>query len=180
MLHSVAAFISFLHHGHPPNEESSSNNHLDFAMANTCVPETALLPSIEQGNSGWDMQPIRKPVTAAWDVQVSKIDAKKIESGFVPENMEDKWLCYSSRRDADGVTLVHFCRSWSKTEQMVLTLQPAADGAEGMQEAGARIITEIMWEAQDADSDLGQDEAKENAIMICNGILGCALEEKFD
>lgn len=61
----------------------------------------------------------------------------KFENGVVPENMDDKWLCYSSPRDAHGVAFVHFCLSWSRTEQMVLTLQPAADGAEGMQEAGA-------------------------------------------
>lgn len=118
----------------------------------------------------WDMQSIRKPVTAAWDLSISEENAQKLQKGFIPETMEDKWLCYSDTGDAEGVILVHLCRSWTRTEQIVLKLQ-VADGTKG---SATRII-EITWEAQDADEDLGEEEAKEDAIMVCEAVLGCSL-----
>ena len=62
------------------------------------------------------------------------------------------------------------CRSWSSTERIVLRLRPASSETHG-----ARIV-EIRWEAEDEWEDRGQEEAKELAIDICNGVLGCALE----
>ncbi|KAJ6786413.1 hypothetical protein PWT90_04035 [Aphanocladium album] len=124
-----------------------------------------------QGGAEWDTQPIRNPAKAAWDVQVSGEDVQKLQKGFVPEMMEDKWLCYSDPRDESGVVLVRLCRSWTKTDEFVLKLQLA----QGTEAAGAR-ITEITWETQDAEEDLGEGEAKEVAVMVCNGVIGCSLE----
>ncbi|KAK8146501.1 hypothetical protein G3M48_003046 [Beauveria asiatica] len=141
-------------------------------MTNTSVHDSTPL-------RGCKTQPIQKPVSAAWDLQVSEMDLKKMRNGFAPESMEDKWLCYSTPADASGIFFVHLCRSWTKTEQIILKLQPAVAGANGTHEAGAT-ITDITWEAQNAHLDLDQEEAKENAVMVCQGILGCTLENYKD
>ncbi|KAJ3481027.1 hypothetical protein NLG97_g7923 [Lecanicillium saksenae] len=119
----------------------------------------------------WDVKPIRKPATANWDLKVSEDNVQKLQKGFVPEMMEDKWLCYADARDAQGAILVHFCRSWTGMEQIVLKLQLREDGKED-----SAVITEITWEAQDGEEDLGEEEAKEDAVMLCAAILGCSLE----
>ncbi|KAM0664309.1 hypothetical protein MY8738_005607 [Beauveria namnaoensis] len=141
-------------------------------MTNTSVHDATPL-------RGWKTQPIQKPATAPWDLQVSETDLRKLRIGFMPESMEDKWLCYSTPDDASGAFFVQLCRSWTKTEQMVLKVQPAVAGSDSAHEASAT-ITEITWEAQDADLDLDQEEAKENAVMVCKGILGCTLENYKD
>ena len=38
--------------------------------------------------SGREPQPIRKPVTAPWDVPVSEADFRKMVGGFLPQAME--------------------------------------------------------------------------------------------
>lgn len=138
--------------------------------------EVQYQPPETRGNSfGWATEPIRNPVSASWDLAISHTDAKKLVDGFVPKAMEDKWLCYSDTPDAQGNTIVHMCRSWSKMEQMALKLRSAIDVPGAGQGAAAK-ITEITWEAQDGASDLGREEAKEDAIEICNAILGCELK----
>ncbi|KAK2589697.1 hypothetical protein QQS21_012622 [Conoideocrella luteorostrata] len=130
-------------------------------------------PVRPSGRSGWDTQPIGNPATANWDMPVSQGDLKKLADGFVPEMMEDKWLCFSEASDAEGnVMTVYLCRSWTRKEHIALRLQLAS--SEAGQRGGAR-ITEITWERSDEEPDLGLEDAKELATMVCDGVLGCSL-----
>ncbi|KAF4455119.1 hypothetical protein F53441_2484 [Fusarium austroafricanum] len=141
------------------------------AMANTTAQDKSQLPKAALVNDGWDIRPIENPATAPWNKKVSQSDLKRMTEGFVPETMEDKWLCYSDLADAQGTVVVHLCRSWSRAEQITFKLEPV-DTVPGV----VARITEITWETQSGESDLGEEEAKENAIMTCNDILDCTLE----
>lgn len=134
-------------------------------------------PDAPEGNHHrWDTIPIPKPVTAPWNLCISQTDSKKMIDGFIPETMEDRWLFYSDAPDPQGLILIHLCRSWSMTEQMVLKLRLAADATGGLEykDTGS-MITEITWAGQQGEGGLGEEEAKDEAMELCNAILGCEL-----
>ncbi|KID59835.1 hypothetical protein MBR_10519, partial [Metarhizium brunneum ARSEF 3297] len=126
----------------------------------------------------WDTRPIHDPVTASWNLRISQSDSQKMIHGFIPKEMEDKWLCYSTTPDnAQGITVVHLCRSWGKTEQIALKVQQADAINDASGSSQTWIILDITWERRVGEQDLGEQEAKEDAIRVCNYILDCALPE---
>ncbi|KAJ4359573.1 uncharacterized protein N0V89_000128 [Didymosphaeria variabile] len=118
--------------------------------------------------------PIQDPATAEWGLTIKRADYDKLLEGFRPRDMDDKWLCITDKPDAQGNTTVHWYRSWTDTEQYAITVQVGdSNKAEGNDWAK---LAKITWEKELGSLEVPAEEAKESAVNLCRGFMGCELE----
>ncbi|KAK1623727.1 hypothetical protein BDP81DRAFT_454178 [Colletotrichum phormii] len=121
---------------------------------------------------------MRNPATTTWNLSVSHNDAEKLLKGFKPSQMEDRWMCRADEPDARGDFVVHLHRSWTGDEQFRMKLVLAApDGGDATAPTDERhaTITELTWDKGEGQFLATEEEAKELAIKLCRGVLGCDL-----
>lgn len=128
--------------------------------------------------TGWDVQSIEHPMTAPWGLRIADSDFRSLIQGFQPEVMEDRWMCCTDGPDQQGSILVHIYRSWTGREQFQLKAKTPIDNEKevgGTERRGAE-ITDIIWDQGEVPNEVGEEEAKSLATMVCRHILGCKLE----
>ncbi|PHH63465.1 hypothetical protein CDD81_5844 [Ophiocordyceps australis] len=106
------------------------------------------------------LTPIQAPATAPWTLSLPPTDLTKLINGFRPASMDDKWLCFSRDANAQDTILVSLCRSWTSREFVVLRVNTGGGGQ----------VREITWETEFGCSE---GEAKNLAVGVCRGVLGC-------
>jgi hypothetical protein len=115
---------------------------------------------------GPQAKPIVLPTSAKWNLGIKDTDYNKILKGFMPQQMEDRWVCVADEPDAQGSTVLHAARSWTGEEQVSLTVEAGRSGV------GPK-IGKLTWETNNYGTE---DEARELAVNICKHILGYDLE----
>ncbi|PHH66139.1 hypothetical protein CDD81_202 [Ophiocordyceps australis] len=124
--------------------------------------------------SHWEHTPIQQPAKASWDADIAPSSVPSLLGGFIPEQMEDKWFIYAQDVDAQGNVLVHFCRSWTGAEVLVLGVRVGLDDEGGVDQGAAAKVVEITWE-DGGSADGGEEAAKNMAVRLCKGILECDI-----
>jgi len=104
------------------------------------------------------------PVTAPWGLRITSADFEKLKGGFQPQDMEDRWACTADEPDQRGSTVVHWCRSWTGSEQIALRVNRLHDGGE---------IVEITWDTGAGAIRVSETAGKALATQLCRGLLGC-------
>lgn len=113
--------------------------------------------------------PIQNPATADWGLTIKRTDYEKLLEGFTPRDMDDKWLCITDKPDPQGNTTVHWYRSWTDTEQFAINVE--TEGNDGAK------FAKITWEKEVGSIEVPAEEAKESAVGLCRGFIGCELEK---
>jgi len=109
---------------------------------------------------------MENPTTAPWGLRISNSDFEKLQVGFTPQNMDDRWECATDKPDQQGNTTVRLSRSWSGSVEFILAVKGGGDnGAE---------IAQITWN-KDALTPTDA-EAKEIASNICRNHMYCEWE----
>lgn len=95
--------------------------------------------------------------------------------GFQPQDMDEKWGAQYDRPDAQGNIVLHLYRSWGSQPIYSLTITPGDPNA--TQAKDWANIVKISWDKQPGDIEILEDEAKNDAINLCNGLLRCELKD---
>ena len=121
----------------------------------------------------------KKRVQSVWNVPILPDQLPKLLNGFLPRQMEDKWVVYADGPDAEGRAMVHMIRSWTRSKIIEIVIDGAGNYGEKEMEVQPR-ITGITWESS-KDVVRIQDEkgAKAMARETCNWVLGVALPEEI-
>ncbi|KAF2830451.1 hypothetical protein CC86DRAFT_367211 [Ophiobolus disseminans] len=135
---------------------------------------------VEEDEEFWDrwrsniyepklVKPMKKPLTAPWDLAVSDSDVEKLKAGFRPRNFDDKyaWLI----EDDNGNISIHVIRYFIKEEEYILHLAPKSSNDNG---ASAKIHS-ITWEGEMVDIQDDVEKAKERVVLLAR-IPNCDFE----
>ncbi|KAJ0120407.1 uncharacterized protein J7T55_015134 [Diaporthe amygdali] len=125
---------------------------------------------------------MRNPATAPWNVGISRNDVEKVLRGFKPTAMEDRWMCRADSPDARGDFVVHVHRSWTGDELLrmnVVLAVPNGDKASAHSNDRHATITNIIWDRGEGSFLATEVEAKDLAIDVCRGVLGCDLTHTY-
>lgn len=95
--------------------------------------------------------------------------------GFQPQDMDDKWGTQHETPDAQGNIVLNLYRSWTSQPIYSLTITPGDPNK--TQAKDWATIVKISWDKQPGHIEIPEDEAKEGAINLCNGLLGCELKD---
>jgi hypothetical protein len=118
--------------------------------------------------------PIQVPATAEWGLAINRSDYEKLLEGFRPRDMDDKWLCITDKPDAQGNATVHWYRSWTDTEHFAINVE-SCNSSEAEGNDWAR-FTKITWEKVVGSLEVPAEEAKQSAVNLCRGFVGCELD----
>ena len=110
------------------------------------------------------------PATAHWGLRISNTDLRKLQRGFQPQDMEDRWECSADTPDKQGNIVVHWKRSWTGSKEIELQVKRLGDGD------GAE-IAEITWNKGTGATELDEAAGKKLATQLCLGFL---KTEKWD
>ncbi|KAF2969759.1 hypothetical protein GQX73_g3863 [Xylaria multiplex] len=120
-------------------------------------------------SSSWRHKPMEKSASAPWQGDISSSDLAKLLHGVIPKTMEDKWFIYADAADAQGKVAIHFCRSWTGAEIVLLNISVSLNAAGSVDMNTPARVSEITWET-DAQTEA---EAKLLVGDLCNGLLSC-------
>lgn len=121
---------------------------------------------------------MKTPTTAPWDLAISRSDTEKLQRGFNPAAMEDRWKCHADAPDARGAFVVHVHRSWTGDEvfrmNVVVVVLAATVPDVGTDEPQpyAR-IADITWDRGNGVFLDSEGKAKDLAARVCRGVMGC-------
>jgi hypothetical protein len=134
----------------------------------------------EQDDAFWDrwplnlferkvVKPMKKPLTAPWDLAISDSDVEKLKAGFRVRNMDDKysWLI----EDQNGNISIHVIRYFVRVEEFILHLTPKPSNDNN---ASAKIHS-LTWEGDFAGMK-DEEQAKERVVLLARLMLKCDLE----
>jgi hypothetical protein len=107
--------------------------------------------------------------TALWNLSISNTDFEKLEAGFEPDSMDDKWIFSATDQDQSGNISIHIIRSWTKEEWYQLAVKPSNITS------GAKIET-ITWEPSQGGIHTSEEEVKKIAVLLCRCNLGCDFD----
>ncbi|KAI1339134.1 hypothetical protein F5Y15DRAFT_94985 [Xylariaceae sp. FL0016] len=111
--------------------------------------------------------PIARPATASWGQPITRADFKRLQEGFQPRDMDDKWVCSVDGPTREGKLVVHFCRSWTGIEHITLKVKGDKKASE---------IVEITWEKGTGELKRSEEEAKDLATILSKNLMGCEWE----
>ncbi|TLS31100.1 hypothetical protein PpBr36_03813 [Pyricularia pennisetigena] len=117
-------------------------------------------------------KPMQNPTTTSWDLEIDATDFTQLKLGFAGSNQDHKWTIAASDPDESGLVPIHIIRRGVNMERYILHLRPAAD------DKGARVES-ITWDAAlgtDGDTAALEQQAKEEAVLLCRVHAGCAFE----
>jgi hypothetical protein len=125
-----------------------------------------------------EIRPLENPATAPWGRKITHSDYTKMLGGFMPQMMEEKWMAEADTPDAQGNTILRLLRSWTSREMCVLTIE-AGDFARTEDKDWATIV-DISWDKSGWGRGWGPDttdeEAKTEALLFCQQLMSCELE----
>ncbi|KAJ4357218.1 uncharacterized protein N0V89_001793 [Didymosphaeria variabile] len=118
------------------------------------------------------------PATAQWDKTITHEDYNKMLQGHKPQQMEDKWTIKANApENAQGNAILHIYFGWKPREEISLEIS-TGDPSKTEDEDWATIV-DISWKVEHPGGLMtSEEEAKTMAINLCNGLLGCALEDE--
>ncbi|KAH6642891.1 hypothetical protein C7974DRAFT_386347 [Boeremia exigua] len=116
------------------------------------------------------VKPMKKPLTASWNLEISESDVEKLKAGFRPRNMDDKyaWLI----EDDNGSISIHIIRHYVHFEEYILHIAPKSSNDDS---ASAKIHS-ITWESDMVGPRDDVEKAKERAVLLTRLTLKCDLE----
>jgi hypothetical protein len=116
------------------------------------------------------VKPMKKPLTAPWDLAVSDSDVEKLKAGFRPRNLDDKyaWLI----EDENGNIAIHVIRYFVQEEEYILHLAPKASDEKG----GSAKIHSITWEGDVNGIKRDEELAKKTVVLLSRVNIGCGFE----
>ncbi|KAF2228656.1 hypothetical protein EV356DRAFT_497871 [Viridothelium virens] len=145
-------------------QSNAVDSHLDEEEAKKKWLSTAY----ERGSK----KPMRKPLTAPWDVPINNTDMEKLKAGLKARSMDDKWEILVEDPNENGTISLHILRSWLQEECYVLDIVPTPSGDNG----GSAKIERITWEGDHAGLQCPAEQAKKEAVVLCRTQVGCELE----
>lgn len=98
-------------------------------------------------------KPMQNPATAPWNLSITDADFKKLQAGFKPQQMEDRWVISAADPDQAGNLSIRLSRSWTGHDYYVLVLAAKSDGK-------SVEIKTITWE-QNQGEEISEEEGKE-------------------
>jgi hypothetical protein len=120
------------------------------------------------------------PATAEWDRTITHKEYNNMLKGFVGQTMEDKWQVNTDAPDAQGNTVVHMSFGWSPRERFALDI--SISDPKNTEAKDFATIVKISWADEELPVGSGRKiyeyDAKNRAVNLCNGLLGCALEKE--
>ncbi|KAF2639442.1 hypothetical protein P280DRAFT_470117 [Massarina eburnea CBS 473.64] len=119
--------------------------------------------------------PLENPVTAEWGRTITHNDYNKMLKGFMPQDMDEKWMIATDTPGAQGNTVVHICRSWTSKEQYALTISAGNPNDTDAKDWGK--IVKISWNDKFMGMFISEEEAKKEAVGFCKWLLRCELED---
>jgi hypothetical protein len=116
------------------------------------------------------VKPMKKPLTAHWDLAVSDSDVEKLKAGFRPRNLDDKyaWLIH----DENGNISIHIIRYFVQEEVYILHIAPKSSNDNS---ASAKIHS-ITWEGDMIGTQDDLEQAKMRVVILARLILKCDFE----
>jgi len=116
------------------------------------------------------VKPMKKPLTARWDLAVSDSDVEKLKAGFRPRNFDDKyaWLL----EDKNGSISIHIIRHFVKEEEYILHIAPRSSNDNS---ASAKIYS-ITWDGELIDIQDDVEKAKKRVVILARVIPNCDFE----
>jgi hypothetical protein len=113
------------------------------------------------------VKPMKKPLTAPWDLAISDSDVEKLKAGFTCRNLDDKYAW--EIEDDNGNISIHVLRSFVHEEEYTLNiaLKPSNDNS-----ASAKIHS-ITWEGELAGIKDDVEKAKKRVVMLGRHMLKC-------
>jgi hypothetical protein len=113
------------------------------------------------------VKPMKKPLTAPWDLAISDSDVEKLKAGFTCRNLDDKYAW--EIEDDNGNISIHVLRSFVHEEEYTLhiVLKPSNDNS-----ASAKIHS-ITWEGELAGIKDDVEKAKKRVVMLGRHMLKC-------
>ncbi|KAM0346256.1 hypothetical protein ACHAPU_005683 [Fusarium lateritium] len=128
----------------------------------------------------WKINKIKNPQSTKWQIRVPGPDMVNLINGFAPQQMEDKWMSRTKGPDSEGNIVVHFCRSWTGNEIIVLKGRVSPDASKNprvIEQKGGEVL-EIVWEPgkKDEYEPMNEERAKDLASGLCKGLLGLELK----
>jgi hypothetical protein len=116
------------------------------------------------------VKPMKKPLTAPWDLAVSDSDVEKLKAGFRPRNLDDKYA--GLIEDENGNISIHIIRYFVQEEVYILHIAPKSSNDNS---ASAKIHS-ITWEGDMIGRQDDVEQAKKTVVMLARDIFKCDFE----
>jgi hypothetical protein len=116
------------------------------------------------------VKPMKKPLTAPWDLAISDSDVEKLKAGFSPRNQDDKYTWQIE--EENGNLSIHVIRSFSNEPGWVLHI---ASKSSTDNSASAKIHS-ITWDGELAGIKDDVEKAKERVTILARVIPKCDFE----
>ncbi|KAG6368639.1 hypothetical protein INS49_002852 [Diaporthe citri] len=117
-------------------------------------------------------KPMKKPLTAPWDLPISDADVEKLIVGFRSRSMDDKWDLLIEEPDENGNMSIHIIRNWLQEECYILHIVPKPSSDDGE----SATVQSITWEGNKAGLQCSEEQAKKEAVMLSRGWCHCEFE----
>jgi hypothetical protein len=116
------------------------------------------------------------PATVQWNRTITHEDYNKILQGYNPQAMEDKYTVRTEvPEDPQRNTVVHVYFGWTPRETMSLDIAVARKP----DAKNWATIVKISWKVEHpGEMWTSESKAKRRAVGLCNGLLGCTLEDE--
>lgn len=145
------------------------------------TPDSNAHSNVEEDEEYWNrwhlntyerrvVKPMKKPLTAPWDLAVSDSDVGKLKAGFRPRSFDDKyaWLI----EDENGNISIHVIRHFLKEEEYILHIAPKSSNDKS---ASAKIHS-ITWDGDLIGIKEDAEQAKKRVVILARVILNCDFE----
>lgn len=121
-----------------------------------------------------EVHSLSNPARAQWNHPLSHSDYTKMLCGFMPADMDDRWMIITDTPDKQGNTVVHVYRSWTSIENFSLTI--LAGNPEKTKSKAWATIAEIAWDKYPGEQEVTEENIKELAPSLCRGLLECEFK----
>ncbi len=118
------------------------------------------------------VKPMKKRLTALWDLPISDFDVEKLKAGFRPRNLDDKYAWLIGDEDESGDITIHVIRYFVQEEIYILHIDRKSNNNNG---AIAKIHS-ITWEGNVNGIQKDVEQAKQNVVLLARVILKCDFE----
>jgi hypothetical protein len=113
---------------------------------------------------------MNEPRTVPWGVRISNDDFTKMKAGFEGSSQDDKWRFRASDQSDSGNTSITITRAGLRKDFYILHIKGDDVGD------GSRIIEEFTWDHHIQKTDIPEERAKREAVVLSRNILGCELK----
>ncbi|TLD21055.1 hypothetical protein PspLS_08890 [Pyricularia sp. CBS 133598] len=155
----------------------SQTQNIRGVAARFLLPRNFSMAAQYPGNRMRDPIPMNEPLTAPWDIRISKKDVEKLMIGFESDDMDEQWdvLIENPDKNDNKTISIHFMRSWTGDEIYILHLDHDPD-QQGSQEGRTRVHS-ITWEGNMNDVCIDAEQAQKEVVLLARNLLYCKFEE---